>query len=246
MPIGKKLCLCVPKGPTREHRAEAWQLSCHTVRNGNIGAMNRAQVLSQKAIYGVLILVMVSGVASCAALPDEILEEANNSPTDFLLGPEDVLDIVVWKNDDLSQKALVVRPDGKISMPLIGEVMASGRTANQLAGQIAARLREYKVNPTVTVSVKEVNSYYVYVLGEVTRPGKYQLKSHATVLQAVAVASGFTIFAAKNKMQVIRQVQGEDGRSREVRIPARYDDLISGQGQIGNFSLKAGDVVVVP
>jgi len=186
------------------------------------------------------------GLVGCGAPAQEIIEEASNSSKDFLLGPEDVLDIVVWKNEDLSQKAVVVRPDGKISMPLIGEVQASGRTANQLASQVASRLKEYKDNPVVTVSVKEVNSYYVYVLGEVTKPGKYQLKSHATVLQAVAIASGFTLYAAKNKMKVIRHVQGEDGKTREIRIPARYDDLVSGTGEIGNFVLKTGDVVVVP
>jgi polysaccharide export outer membrane protein len=182
----------------------------------------------------------------CAQTSQDIIEEASNSSKDFLLGPEDVLDIVVWKNDDLSQKAVVIRPDGKISMPLIGEIQASGRTANQLASQIAARLKEYKDNPVVTVSVKEVNSYYVYVLGEVSKPGKYQLKSHATVLQAVAIASGFTNYASKNKMKVIRHVHGEDGTTREIRIPARYDDLIAGTGDIGNFVLKTGDVVIVP
>ena len=208
--------------------------------------MNRPQMLFQKTIYGLLVMTLVSSLVGCSAPSKEILEEADNSQKDFLLGPEDVLDIVVWKNEDLSQKVVVVRPDGKISMPLIGEVMASGRTANQLASQIAGRLKEYKENPAVTVSVKEVNSYYVYVLGEVTKSGKYQLKSHATVLQAVAIASGFTIYAAKNKMQVIRNVQGEDGKMREIRIPVRYDDLISGKGEIGNFVLKTGDVVVVP
>jgi polysaccharide biosynthesis/export protein len=193
-----------------------------------------------------LVIGLFAGLVSCVAPSQEIIDETSNSTKDFLLGPEDLLDIVVWKNEDLSQKAVVVRPDGKISMPLIGEITASGRTANQLASQIAARLKEYKDNPVVTVSVKEVNSYYVYVLGEVTKPGKYQLKSHATVLQAVAIASGFTNYAAKNKMKVIRHVQGENGTTREIRIPARYDDLISGTGDIGNFFLKTGDVVIVP
>jgi polysaccharide biosynthesis/export protein len=197
-------------------------------------------------ITGYLLLGFVAALAGCAQTSQEILEEANNSSKDFLLGPEDVLDIVVWKNEDLSQKGVVVRPDGKVSMPLIGDIVASGRTANQLASQIAARLKEYKDNPNVTVSVKEVNSYYVYVLGEVAKPGKYQLKSNATVLQAVAIASGFTLYASKNKMQVIRNVPGDDGRTREVRIPARYDDLVSGKGEVGNFFLKTGDVVVVP
>jgi polysaccharide export outer membrane protein len=193
-----------------------------------------------------LVLACLSTVAGCTRPTQEIIEEASNSSKDFLLGPEDVLDIVIWKNEDLSQKGVVIRPDGKVSMPLIGEIQASGRTANQLASQIAARLKEYKDNPVVTVGVKEVNSYYVYVLGEVSKPGKYQLKSHATVLQAVAIASGFTNYAAKNKMKVIRHVQGENGTMREIRIPARYDDLVSGTGDIGNFVLKTGDVVIVP
>jgi polysaccharide export outer membrane protein len=199
-----------------------------------------------KTVHVVVITALLGSVVGCAAPSRDIVEEAGNTQKDFLLGPEDVLDIVVWKNDDLSPKAVVVRPDGKISMPLIGEVVAGGLTADQLASQIASRLKEFKDRPTVTVSVREVNSYYVYVLGEVAKPGKYQLKSHATVLQAVAVANGFTIFAAKNRMRVIRNVQTEDGKSREIRIPARYDDLISGRGEIGNFFLKTGDVVVVP
>src|SRR5690242_16857133 len=200
----------------------------------------------RRLVYVLIIVSLAATFTGCAQTSQDIIEEASNSSKDFLLGPEDVLDIVVWKNDDLSQKAVVIRPDGKISMPLIGEIQASGRTANQLASQIAARLKEYKDNPVVTVSVKEVNSYYVYVLGEVTKPGKYQLKSHATVLQAVAIASGFTNYAARNKMKVIRHVHGEDGTTREIRIPARYDDLIAGTGDIGNFVLKTGDVVVVP
>jgi polysaccharide biosynthesis/export protein len=210
--------------------------------------MNPGRIFPATTVHVAVITALLGSLLGGSAPPRgiDIVEEANNTQKDFLLGPEDVLDIVIWKNDDLSQKAVVVRPDGKISMPLIGEVMAAGRTANQLASQIASRLKEFKENPAVTVSVKEVNSYYVYVLGEVAKPGKYPLKSHTTVLQAVALASGFTIYAAKNKMRVIRNVQTEDGKSREIRIPARYDDLISGSGEIGNFVLKAADVVVVP
>ena len=208
--------------------------------------MNPRTMFGAKTGYVLVITALLGSVVSCSTPSREVVEEAGNTKKEFLLGPEDVLDIVVWKNDDLSQRAVVVRPDGKISMPLIGELMAGGLTSNQLANQIASRLKEFKDHPAVTVSVKEVNSYYVYVLGEVGKPGKYQLKSHATVLQAVAVANGFTVYAAKNRMQVIRTVQIEDGKSREIRIPARYDDLISGRGEIGNFVLKSGDVVVVP
>ena len=203
-------------------------------------------MFSAKTVHAVVITALLGGVVGCVEPARDRAEEAGNTQNDFLLGPEDVLDILVWKNDELSQKGVVVTPDGKISMPLIGEVMAGGLTSNQLASQIASRLKEFKERAIVTVSIKEVNSYYVYVLGEVGKPGKYQLKSHATVLQAVAVANGFTVFAAKNKMKVLRHVQGEDGKTREIRIPARYDDLISGNGEIGDFVLKTGDVIVVP
>jgi polysaccharide biosynthesis/export protein len=208
--------------------------------------MNPRTMFGAKTVHVVLFIVLLGGVVGCSQPSREVVEEAGSAKKEFLLGPEDVLDIVVWKNDDLSQKAVVVRPDGMISMPLIGEMMAGGLTSNQLASQIALRLKEFKERPAVTVSVKEVNSYYVYVLGEVGKPGKYQLKSHATVLQAVAVANGFTVYAAKNRMKVLRQLQGEDGKTREIRIPARYDDLISGSGEIGDFVLKTGDVIVVP
>jgi len=193
-----------------------------------------------------LMSVLLVSMTGCAGPSMEAIEEANSAQRDFLLGPEDVLDIRVWRSEDLTQKEVVVRPDGKISMPLIGEVVASGRTAKELANHISERLKEFKENPSVSVSVKEVNSYYVYVLGEVTKPGKYQLKSHATVLQAIALAGGFTHFAAKNRMQVLRTVVTKDSQSKEFRIPARYDDLVSGNGEIRNFVLKTGDVVVVP
>jgi polysaccharide biosynthesis/export protein len=200
-----------------------------------------------RAIGWLLLSILLITVQGCAGGPSlEAIDEANRGGKDFVLGPEDVLEISVWRNQDLSRKDVVVRPDGKISMPLIGELVASGLDANQLANLITERLKEFKERPSVSVSVKEVNSYSIYVLGEVAKPGKYQLKSHATVLQAVAVAGGFSIYAAKNKMQVLRRLVKEDGKLREIRIPARYDDLVSGEGEIGNFILKTGDVVLVP
>lgn len=195
---------------------------------------------------GLLVAVLLMSGIGCAGPSAEVIEEANSAQKDFLLGPEDVLEIAVWRNLDLTQKEEIVRPDGKISMPLIGEVEASGRTADQLGTQITERLKAYKENPSVSVRVKEVNSYYVYVLGEAMKPGKYKLKSHATVLQALAVAGGFTTYASKNKIQVVRTVLADDGKSKEIRIPVRYDDLMSGNGEIKNFVLKTGDVVVVP
>jgi polysaccharide export outer membrane protein len=168
-----------------------------------------------------------------------------NPPNEFLLGPEDVLVVTVWRNQELS-KEVIVRPDGKISMPLIGDVPAAGVTANVLAKRIADGLAEFMSNPTVSVQVKEVNSYYIYVLGEVSRTGKIPLKSYATVLQGISLAGGFTPFAQRNKMHVLRIVANGHGEPREVQIPVPYDDMILGKQSGGNFFLKSGDIIVVP
>jgi polysaccharide biosynthesis/export protein len=194
-------------------------------------------------ISGVL-LGMAMGCAT--VVPKEALDEAAKPVSkEFLLGPEDVLEVTVWRNQDLS-RTVVVRPDGKISLPLIGDVQASGLNSSQVAAKIAARLTEFKENPNVSVSLKEVNSYFIFVLGEVLKPGKYPLKSYATVLQGVSMAGGFTPFASKNRMQVIRTHTNEDGRDNQIRIPVPYNELVSGKGEIENFVLKSGDTIVVP
>ena len=141
---------------------------------------------------------------------------------------------------------MVIRPDGMISMPLIGEVKAAGSPSDILAKRIAERLTEYMSSPTVSVQVKEVNSYFIYVMGEVAKPGKYPLKSYATVLQGVSLAGGFTPFASKNKMQVVRNVDDANGGKQEFRIPAGFSNLTSGTGPVGNFVLRSGDTIVVP
>ena len=182
----------------------------------------------------------------CASVSQEALDEAAKPVSkEFLLGPEDVLEVTVWRNQDLS-RTVVVRPDGRISLPLIGDVQASGLNASQVAAKIAARLTEFKENPNVSVSLKEVNSYFIFVLGEVLKPGKYPLKSYATVLQGVSMAGGFTPFASKNRMQVIRTQTNEAGKENQIRIPVPYNELVSGKGEIENFILKSGDTIVVP
>jgi polysaccharide export outer membrane protein len=182
----------------------------------------------------------------CAPVSREALDEvAKPVSKEFLLGPEDVLEVTVWRNQELS-RTVVVRPDGKISLPLIGDVQVSGLNSSQVAAKIAARLIEFKENPNVSVSLKEVNSYFIYVLGEVLKPGKYPLKSYATVLQGVSMAGGFTIYASRNRMQVIRTHTNEDGKGDQIRIPVPYNELVSGKGEIENFTLKSGDTIVVP
>lgn len=196
----------------------------------------------------ILLCAFIFSLGGCFAgsIPDEVLEEVNRPfPKDFLLGPEDVLEVTVWKNQDLS-RIVTVRPDGMISLPLIGDIQASGLTAAQVGEIISKRLSEYKENPSVSVSVKEVNSYYIYVMGEVAHPGKFPLKSYATVLQGISLAGGFTQYASKNRMAVVRTINKGTPDERQIRIPVRYDDLVSGNGEIGNFHLMSGDTIVVP
>jgi len=161
---------------------------------------------------------------------------------DYIIGPEDILDITVWKNAELS-KTVTVRPDGRISLPLIGDVVAVGRTADQLANAISGKLKEYKENPQVSIIVSQVNSYVIYVLGEVARPGKFPLKSKTTILQAITIAGGFLPAAARNKLVVFRF--GENGEKDE-KIRASYDDIVLRDGAGQNITLKPGDTLVVP
>ena len=191
-------------------------------------------------------LVLSGALFGCASsMTGKEMVENPTPSKDFLLGPEDILEVVVWRNQDLSRQ-VVVRPDGMISMPLIGDVQAAGVTADQLSQRLAKRLLEFKENPAVSVSVKEVNSYNVFVLGEVTRPGKYQLKSYTTVLQAISMAGGFTPFASKNKLQVVRQTPNGNGGWKEVRLNMPYDDLLTGRSDPNHIVINSGDTIVVP
>ncbi len=201
-------------------------------------------VISRSVIKMVLVIctfsIMVSG-----CFPPNVIVPPGPPEDGFVLGPEDVLDVVVWKNPDLSRQ-VVIRPDGNISLPLIGDVRSSGMTANQLASDIAIRFKAFKENPSVSVNVLEVNSYYVFVVGEVNTPGKLPLKSYTTILQALSLAGGFTQFASRNDIQVVRNLINAEGAIKEIRIPLRYDDLISEEGGVYNITLQSGDTIVIP
>jgi polysaccharide export outer membrane protein len=195
----------------------------------------------------IFVAAVVLGVVGCAATRGDYEVELI-APSEFSLGPEDVLRVTVWKSLDLSGE-VTIRPDGTISMPLIGDIPAAGLTANVLAKRISERLTEYISSPVVTVQVKEVNSYFIYVLGEVVRPGKYPLKSYANVIQGISLAGGFAPFASKNKIKVLRNVStGTEGheKKRQIESPVHYDDILKGTAVPGNFILRSGDVIVVP
>lgn len=157
----------------------------------------------------------------------------------YLLGSEDVLEIFVWKEPELST-TVVVRPDGKISVPLIGEIQASGRKTAQLQEEIAGRLREYVADARVNVLVKEVNSPKISVLGEVRKPDRYSVRQKLTVLDAIALAGGFTEFARRDEVIVIR-----NGLSGSQRLKLNVKRLLADEGA-KPFYLRAFDTVYVP
>ena len=190
-------------------------------------------------------LLLVSIAVGLGCYKPDVIIPAGHPAEGFVLGPEDVIEVVVWKTPELSRQ-VVIRPDGKISLALIGDVVASGLTADQLAKKIVEKYKAFKENPSVSVNVIEVNSYYVFIVGEVVKPGKLPLKSYTTVLQAMSLAGGFSQFASRNNILVIRNVEDEDGKLKEIRIPLRYSDLISEDGGVYNITLKSGDTVIVP
>ncbi len=160
---------------------------------------------------------------------------------EFVIGVEDVLNINVWKEPELS-KILPVRPDGKISLPLIGEIKATGLTPVQLEDQITTELKKYMADPQVTVIVAEVHSLTFNVVGQVQKPGYYPLTRRMTVLDAIALCGGFQPFAKQKKIYVLRTMA--DGK--EARLPFNYKDVIKGKRADENIELKPRDTVVVP
>ena len=157
-----------------------------------------------------------------------------------MIGAQDVLDINVWKEPDLS-RAVPVRPDGKISLPLLNDVQAAGLTPSQLAAQIATSLNRFLTNPQVTIMVSQINSQRIYILGEVGRAGAYTLLPGMTVLQALSNAGGFTSFANTKKIYVLRQEN-----SKQQKLFFNYKDVIDGKQSSQNIELKPSDTIVVP
>jgi polysaccharide export outer membrane protein len=159
---------------------------------------------------------------------------------DFVIGPEDVLDIAVWNNPAMS-RTTPVRPDGMISLPLLNDVQAAGLTPMQLRDVIAKKLTEYLPNPEVSVIVREVNHFKVSVLGEVRKPGRYEFKGQATVLDAIALAGGLSDFASRSRIVILRK----EG-STTKRIPVNYNKIVSASTEQDDLRLNPGDIVLVP
>jgi polysaccharide export outer membrane protein len=159
----------------------------------------------------------------------------------FVIGNDDVLAVNVWKEPDIS-RSVPVRSDGKISLPLVGEVQAAGRTPLKLEQDIAFRLKSFIAEPEVTVIVQQINSQKFNILGQVSRPGSYPLTNSPTVLDAIAIAGGFRDFAKQKSIYVLRQ--NPDGS--QTRIPFNYKEVVESKNPAQNIQLEPRDTIVVP
>jgi polysaccharide export outer membrane protein len=166
------------------------------------------------------------------------VESALSDPNEFVIGPGDVLDINAWKKPDLSRQ-VPVRPDGRISLPLLGDVNAAGRTANQLRDELNAGFGRFVNSPEVTVTVAQVHSYQVFVQGQVGHPGAYPMTGRTTLVQAIGLAGGFTQFAATRSIAIMRQTT-----AGSQRLEVNYDRIVA--GKTPDVPLRPGDTIVVP
>ena len=177
-----------------------------------------------------------SPTATAPKAADETAKPADE--TEYRIGPQDVLQIDVWKEPEIT-RTIPVRPDGKISLPLLDDVQAAGLTAMQLAGKIREGLTKYLTNPQVTVTVTQINSRRVYVTGEVVKSGALPLLPGMTALQALSSSGGFTQFAREKGIYILRTEKG-----KQVKLPYSYRDVLKGRQE--DVVLQPGDVIVVP
>ena len=202
-------------------------------------------VKTRWAVACVLSLVLFSGMVPMGIAAEPVAgqprppQPVSHAGPEYRLGPEDQIKVSVWENTQLTLD-LVVRPDGKISMPLIQDVTAAGRTTIELAAQIRQKLTTFLKEPQVSVIVLQINAPKFFVIGNVLRPGTYPLRAETSVLQALSLAGGFTQFASVKKIRLIRNIAGR----QEVRV-INYNKLTDDGGE-GNYILGSGDTIVVP
>jgi len=200
-----------------------------------------------KFYLGLTVMVLVVSTPAFArqnstATATPTADSAASAPADptYVIGAQDVLDISVWKDPELTQ-TVPVRPDGKISMPLLNDIQAAGLTPDQLKVQITDGLKKFMTDPIVTVIVTQINSQRVYITGEVTHAGVFPLLPGTTILQALSSAGGFTQFANTKRIYMFRMVNG-----KRVVFPFNYKEVIHGKNTNQNVVLEAGDTIVVP
>jgi polysaccharide export outer membrane protein len=200
-------------------------------------AWNHRMLVPMLFAFGILGLWLESPLFGA---PNGTEPSAEGAGSAYLLSPEDVLKVSVWKDEHLTQE-VVVRPDGVISFPLVGDVPAAGRTVEELRADITKRLTKFIPNAQVSVGITKLLGYKIYVLGRVNKPGEFLVGHYTDVLQALSLAGGLTPFAAENDIKVMRRRNGE-----QVVYPFRYGDVRKGRDLDQNILLQRGDVVMVP
>jgi polysaccharide export outer membrane protein len=190
-----------------------------------------------------LVVTVLAGVTGAQDRPTSyapVVPPNTVVPKGFLIGPEDVLAVHFWRDQEMSGDVMV-RPDGMITLPLVGDIRAAGLTPESLKEAIEKAASRLITEPSVTVAVKEINSRKVFITGEVTKPGPYPLSGPRTVMQLIAVAGGLLEYADKDNIVVLRTINGQ-----QKSYKFRYSDVSKGRGLEQNIELQPGDTVVVP
>jgi polysaccharide export outer membrane protein len=205
-------------------------------------AYGTLNLLTVVIVFAVVVF-MVGCQTSGPELPDSAIGDATakvvKSPG-YRIGPEDVLQISVWKEEELNREVLV-RPDGGISFPLAGNMQAAGKTVQELTTELTGRIQRYIPDAVVTVTVSKVSGYDIFVIGKVQKPGQYTLGQYVDVLQALTLAGGLTPFASEDNIRIQRRESG-----KVLVFPFEYSDIKKGEKLHQNIILHSGDVVVVP
>ena len=234
LPIVLAFTICVAATAHAQDTQEAQQAPVSSGSEASISALTEAPAPA----------AVVPAAVTPALAPRSAIVARDPNSTDmakqYLIGPEDVLDVQVWKNCPDLCRTMPVRPDGKVSMPLVNDVQAAGLTPMELRRHLTESLSEFIPDPEVSVIIREVHNFKVAVVGAVKVPGDYELKSPATVLELIARAQGLTEFANRDRVVVLRQ-----NGDTTTRIPFNYRKVAEGHDQ-DNFYVRAGDVIVVP
>jgi polysaccharide export outer membrane protein len=200
--------------------------------NLELSPMGVVTMAHKRIIETSLVLLLLVGISHTVPAQDK-------SPL-YMIGPGDVLNVFVWKEQELTRDVIVM-PDGRMSFPLVGEIVAEGRTVTQLKTILSEKLRSFVTAPEVTVIVKETRSQRIYTIGKVNKPGPYPLDPNMTALQALSAAGGFAQWADEKNILIVRR-EGD----KEVQLPFNYKDFIGGKNLEQNILLKPGDTIVVP
>ena len=197
--------------------------------------------MNKLAFTFVMFVFALCGTTAAQAPSKEAAPALAGPGNDYIIGVEDIMAINVWKDAELSLKDVVVRPDGKISFPLVGDIQADGLTVKQLQDTITDKLKEYVTAPVVTVTITRIFSKSVSIVGQVQKPGVYTIGSPMTVIELLSRAGGPTIDAKTKKIKIFRKENG-----KTLMFLFNYNDIVSGKNLSQNILLKSGDEIVVP